>query len=257
MSDRRYSFSDLVEIMARLRAPDGCPWDREQTPASLRPYLLEEAHETLEAIETGDAARLRDELGDLLLQVVFHAQMQAEAGAFTIEDVVDGIARKLVRRHPHVFGEVEADTPQQVIANWEAIKAHERGRERARVDEDIPSTLPALMRAEKLLRRAARQGFRWPDLEGALRKMAEEHDELGDAARSGGQGRVAEELGDLLFTAVNVAVYAGVDSEQTLLDACRRFARRFGRVEAAARASGRRIEDLTVTELLDAWEQSR
>lgn len=252
-----YAFEDLVQIMARLRAPDGCPWDREQTPASLRPFLLEEAHEMLEAIETGDAHRLRDELWDLLLQVVFHAQMQSERGAFTIGDVVDGIARKLVRRHPHVFGQAEAETADDVVANWEAIKDDERGRPRTAIEEEIPRTLPALMRAEKVLRRAGRRGFRWPDVGGALEKVAEEHGELREAVRAGGRERVAEELGDLLLAVAAVAVYAGVDAEQALLDAARAFARRWQALAAAAASSGRRVEDLSAEDLIGLWEAAR
>ncbi len=218
----------LAQIMRRLRDPEhGCPWDRAQDFASIAPYTIEEAHEVAEAIARGDMAELRDELGDLLLQVVFHAQMAAEAGAFDLADVAATICAKMERRHPHVFGAARADTPGEVSAQWEAIKAVETPR--ASVLDGIALGLPALMRADKLQRRAARTGFDWPDASGPRAKVAEELAEL-DAATSD-EART-EELGDLLFAVVNLARHLRIDAEAALRAANRKFEARFRAIEA-------------------------
>lgn len=203
---------DLVRVMARLRGPDGCPWDREQTHASLARHLLEETHETLEAIDAGDPERLRDELGDVLLQVVFHAQMAADDGVFDVDGVAEGIVRKLVRRHPHVFGDATVSGADEVLANWEKIKEEERGR--ARVDDAIPASLPALARAAKVQRRAA----------DALREALGSLETAGDDAAA-----IEARLGDLLFAAVAVARAHGIDAEQALRRTTADFADRFER----------------------------
>ncbi len=223
---------DLVRVMARLRGPGGCPWDREQTHRSLARNLLEEAHELLDAIDAGDPGRIREELGDLLLQVVFHAQMAADAGAFDVDDVAEGIVRKLIRRHPHVFGDVEVSGPDEVLRNWERIKREEKGERH--VEEDIPATLPALARAAKVQRRAAASGFDWPTREAALAKLREEVEELA----GGPPERAEEELGDVLFAAAAVARKLGVDPEGALRRAVRRFAERYEGMLARAREEG-------------------
>jgi len=267
MNDRRKGFADLVAIMSHLRGPGGCPWDREQTHASLRPYLLEETYETLEAIDAGGPDRLREELGDLLLQVVFHAEMAREAGAFTIDDVVSGLAEKLVRRHPHVFGDARADTPDAVLARWEAIKAEERDEPAAPRGGDtdgaegalggLPRALPALALAQQMQARAARAGFEWPGLPEAAGKVREELGELERAAGGEAAERVAEELGDLLFTVANLPRYLGLDGEQALRAACVKFRERFSRLERTVRERGRSMRDCSPDELLALWRASR
>jgi tetrapyrrole methylase family protein / MazG family protein len=257
----RATFDDLVAIMARLRAPGGCPWDRVQTHRSLAPYLLEEAHETLDAIERENTASLREELGDLLLQIVFHAQMAAEAGEFTISDVVAGLAQKLIRRHPHVFGTAPASGPEDVIARWEEIKEEERAHGARRQDggalDGVPRTLPALMLAQSLQARAARAGFFWPGLREAIAKVLEELRELERAAESEPRERVVDELGDLLFTIANLPRYLGADGELALRAACTKFQERFARLEETARAAGRSLADYAPDELLALWRAAR
>ncbi len=233
MSEQRPGFTDLVAVMARLRAPGGCPWDRQQTHASLRPYLLEEAYEALEAIDEGDASRLREELGDLLLQVVFHAQMAAEAGNFTIDDVVAGLVEKLVRRHPHVFGDARVSGPEAVLARWEEIKGEERAHAagaaeagapvRAGILDGLPRTLPALMLAQQMQARTSRAGFPWPDLAGAFERVREALAELERTAAAGPPDRLSEALGNFLFAAASLPRYLGLDGELVLRAACERF----------------------------------
>ncbi len=258
MSQHRPTFEDVVRIMARLRGQGGCPWDRQQTHRSLSPYLLEEAYETLEAIDAGEPDRLREELGDLLLQVVFHAQMAAEAGAFTIDDVVAGLGEKLIRRHPHVFGDARAAGPEDVLAHWEAIKEAERaGAPEAGALDGLPRTLPALMLAQQMQARAARVGFAWPGFREALSKIHEELTELERAVESGAQDHIAGEMGDVLFTLANLSRYVGLESEQTLRAACAKFRDRFGRLEDAARAQGRSLRECSAEDLLTLWRAAR
>ncbi|MBI4278868.1 MAG: nucleoside triphosphate pyrophosphohydrolase [Armatimonadetes bacterium] len=258
----RATFAHLVALMARLRGPGGCPWDREQTHETLRPYVLEEAYEVVDAIERADPARLQDELGDLLLQVIFHAQMASEAGRFTIDDVVAGLADKLVRRHPHVFGEAAADDAAQVLARWEAVKQEEQaaaGGRPASALAGVPGGLPALMWAQKIQERAMAAGFRWPHVAAALDKVAEELAEVRAAATENpaDRTRLAEETGDLLFTVVNVAIFADVDAETVLRGACRRVMERFQQLEAQAAAEGRALSERSLDELLAMWRRAR
>lgn len=233
----RPGFADLIAVMARLRAPDGCPWDRQQTHASLRPYLLEEAYEALEAIDQEDAERLKEELGDLLLQVVFHAQMAAEAGTFTIDDVISGLVEKLVRRHPHVFGDARVSGPDAVLARWDEIKGEERAEgtvgRRSRVLDGLPRTLPALMLAQQIQARAGRAGFPWPDQTGAFQRVRETLAALEEAASSHVPERTARALGDFLFAAAGLPRYLGLDGELALRAACERFKEQFARREEA------------------------
>jgi len=263
----RADLQPLLDIMARLRSPEGCPWDREQTHASLKRYLLEEAYELLDAIDAGDDAALIEELGDVLLQVVFHAQIASETGRFTMADVVDGLVRKLLRRHPHVFGDAHAEDAAAVVRTWEAIKQREKaGREATEESsllDGIPRHLPALLEAEKLQDRAARVGFQWDDVAGAWEKVHEELAELKQAsteegeAAEGARARVVEEFGDVLFALVNVARYLQVDPEQALRAANAKFRRRFRHIEARARAQGRRLEDMTLAEMDALWEEAK
>ncbi len=242
---------DLLRVMQRLRGPGGCPWDREQTHQSLARHLLEEAHEALEAIDSGDAERLREELGDVLLQVVFHAEMACQEGTFDIDDVAEGITQKLVRRHPHVFGGADVGSSAEVLLNWERIKSEEKG-ERG-VDDDIPSSLPALARATKVQRRAAASGFEWRSRDGALRKVREELAEVEQAPPE----RAEEEVGDLLFAVAALARRLAVDPETALRKATARFAERFERMKESARSDGVSLGDLTEGELLRRFRTAR
>lgn len=254
----------LLEIMARLRDPEGgCPWDRQQTFASIVPYTLEEAYELAEAIERGTQEELRDELGDLLFQVVFYAQLAKEAGYFDFNDIVAGIQAKLIRRHPQVFGDQKGITTAQAqTAAWEAHKAAERrtkaGSGAVSVLEGISLSLPALTRAIKLQRRAARVGFDWAHIEPVLEKIEEELHEVRQALGSQDQAeRLAEEVGDLLFACVNLARFAGVDPETALRRTNAKFERRFRFIEQALSEQGRRVEDASLEEMDSLWEQAK
>jgi tetrapyrrole methylase family protein/MazG family protein len=242
---------DLVRVMHRLRGPDGCPWDREQTHESLARHLLEEAHEALEAIDSGDADRLREELGDVLLQVVFHAEMARQEGTYDIDDVAEGIVAKLIRRHPHVFGDAKVDSAAEVLVNWEQIKEEEKGQHA--VDDKIPATLPALARAAKVQRRAAGAGFDWRSKEGPLAKVREELDELEAASPE----RIDEELGDVLFAVSALARKLNVDPETSLRKAVRRFSQRFDRMKTRIEADGMTMEELSEEELLSRFRAAR
>ncbi|MDE3138088.1 MAG: nucleoside triphosphate pyrophosphohydrolase [Acidobacteriota bacterium] len=274
-------FEKLVEVQARLRAPGGCPWDREQTHDSLRPYLLEEAYEVLEALDSGDDRRIVSELGDLLLQVVFHAQLASEEGRFDVGDVADAIREKLIRRHPHVFGAARARDSAEVLKRWEELKAEERraeGRpERASLLDGVPKNLPALSEAFQLTRRASNVGFDWQSLEGVLEKLEEEAHELrrearglrraGRGARRGrpapprenrkARARIEEEAGDLLFVAANIARFLGLDPEITLKKANRKFADRFRSMERQAARRGGRLAGLSPEELERLWNRAK
>lgn len=252
----RGSMASLMSILGRLRGAGGCPWDRQQTHASLRPFVLEEAAEVAEAIDSGDAHNLCDELGDLLLQVGLHALIAAEAGDFTLADVIRSIARKMVRRHPHVFGDVTAASPQAVVANWERIKAGERGHPEPASLLAVPGGLPALARSQRLQEQAARVGFDWPDASGVLAKLEEELAEVREAM-AGDTQRQAGELGDLIFAAVNVARWCGVEAETAAAAAAARFIRRFRSMEAAARRRGLELDRLSLSDLDDLWEEAK
>jgi tetrapyrrole methylase family protein/MazG family protein len=243
---------ELVRVMARLRGPDGCPWDREQDHRSLARHLLEEAHEVLDAIDGGESERLREELGDLLLQVVFHAQMAADEGTFDIDDVAEGIVGKLVNRHPHVFGDVEVDSAAEVLVNWERIKADEKG-ERG-LEDDIPSTLPALARAAKVQRRAAGWGFEWRNAQDAMEAVREELDEL---ERATDPSNVEEEVGDVLFAVAALGRKLGVDPESALLRTIRGFAERYARMREVAVERGIELEALSDHELRSLFREAR
>jgi MazG family protein len=294
MSSTGERFEKAVGIMARLRAPGGCPWDREQTFDSIKPYTLEEAYEVLEAIDSRDWDELTGELGDLLLQVLFYAVMAKEQGTFSIDDVLDRLSQKLINRHPHVFGDVKADTSSEVLRNWEAIKAEEkkkrleaRGAQTAKDEKELESILagvssaiPALMEAYKLSSRAARIGFDWPNIDSLFEKLQEETQELQEqlqlfpepgpqpAARgvagSGGQRvpedlrhRLEDEVGDLFFVLVNIARYLSLDPESALRKTNRKFKRRFRWMEEQLRQSGRGPQQAAMDELESLWQEAK
>ena len=290
-------FEKLVALQARLRGPGGCPWDREQTHASLRKFLIEEAYEVLDAMESGDSRHFSSELGDLLLQVIFHSILAEETGAFTISDVIESVHTKMVRRHPHVFGDVKAKNSKEVLKNWEQIKAEERAEKTAASDStqqaapvssnastagasilaDVPKSLPAALEAYQLTRRAARIGFDWDDLRGIFEKIDEEKAEivesLGALTKSSSReaiksqspkelapsdlAHLEEEVGDLLFAAVNVARFVGTDPEIALKHANRKFLRRFQWMESAAQAEGKKFADLPRERMEVLWNLSK
>src|SRR3984893_858991 len=261
-------FEDLVALQARLRAPGGCPWDREQTHQTLKTYLIEEAYEVLDALERDNAKELTEELGDLLLQILFHSDIAREAGRFDIADVISGIHEKMVRRHPHVFGTVKADTPEQVLKNWAQLKAQEK-RSQSELDsspkaqvlpsalEGIPRSLPALIEAYQLTRRAAQVGFDWETVEGIFTKLREETSELRVALSESDRARREEEVGDLLFVAVNLARFLGFDPEVALKHSNLKFKLRFRNMELDAAHSGQRLAQLSKEELEVLWEAAK
>jgi len=252
-------FDRLVDLMAILRSENGCPWDREQTHQSLTPYLIEEAYEALECIEAGDVEKLRGELGDLLLQIVFHAQLATEVGQFTAQDVAQAIVDKMIRRHPHVFGDKKVETADGVRQQWEQIKQREKSTagELISLLDGIPKHLPALLAAARMTGRASEVGFRWDDPADALEKVREECDEALEAYRRGDHAATREELGDMLFAVANACRMMDVISEDALRHANRKFVGRFGHIEKAASDRGVSVSDLGVDELERLWEESK
>jgi tetrapyrrole methylase family protein/MazG family protein len=248
-----------VDIMARLRGEDGCPWDREQTSESIKPYLVEETYEVLEAIDEQDPAKLKEELGDLMLQIVFHAQMAEEAGAFTVRDVLAAINDKLVRRHPHVFGDVKADTAQEVLFNWEQIKQTERRREKGQASllDGVPRELPALLRAHRLQEKASRVGFDWQEAQEVFRKVEEELAELRAAMQGQAAERVEAELGDLLFALVNLSRFLAVNPEEALRKTIARFIARFRYIEEELARRGRSLRQASLEEMDALWAEAK
>lgn len=246
----------LLSLMARLRGEGGCPWDREQTRDSLKPYLIEEAYEVVQAIEEGSRDHIVEELGDLLFQIVFHCQLGSEAGEFTMADVIAVLSAKMTRRHPHVFGERVVADAREALAQWERIKRDEaisRGGEGSSLD-GVPASLPALLRAQRLQTKAARVGFDWARWEDAWRKVQEEIGEVQEALGAGDDNRVADEFGDLLFSMVNVARLRGMDAEDCLRRAAGKFTQRFRKVEAEMMAGGRTLTEASSEDLDRAWE---
>ena len=261
-------FDKLVEIMATLRGPDGCPWDKQQDFNSLKPMLVEEVYEVLEAVENNDSEGLSEELGDLLLHVVFHAQLGQESGQFDIDTVIGKISDKLVRRHPHVFGSETASTPEEVIKNWEAIKAQEKAEklknrtpEQRSLLEGIPSKLPAIHEAHQISSRAARVGFDWPDVNGIFDKLQEEVRELKEVISSSGsekkRDRLEDEIGDMLVVIVNIARYLKIDSESALKRANRKFKSRFQFMEKELAGQGKTLDQTSLDEMEALWQKAK
>ncbi len=255
---QNYGFEDLLSIMSILRAPGGCPWDREQTHASIKQSFIEETYEVIEAINKDDKTLLCEELGDVLLQVVFHAQMEKEAGVFDMSDVCDGVCKKLIERHPHVFGETKVDSSAEVLDNWDAIKRKSKQQAtQGQAMQKIPLELPALMRAQKLQSKAKKAGFDWDDVSGAYDALQKEIAELKEAQTASDAEKIQDELGDVLFSVVNVARFLGVDAEQALMGANNKFLSRYLVVESLAQSRGIDMKNTPIEELDKLWEEAK
>lgn len=252
----RYDYEALKGVIRKLRAPDGCPWDREQTHASLKRYLIEETYETIEAIDTAEPEKIRDELGDVLLQVLLHAEIASEQDQFNMDDVVHGVAAKMIARHRHVFGDAEASTAEEVVALWDSIKKEEKGHaSHAQNLRDVPPHLPALMRGYKVQHKASKAGFDWDHIDGAWDKVREEMAELELAAAAGDKAHMEEELGDLLFAVVNVSRFMDIQPELALTGTIEKFIRRFAAVETLAEQDGNRLENMSLAEMDTLWDR--
>ncbi|MBE6812527.1 MAG: nucleoside triphosphate pyrophosphohydrolase [Ruminococcaceae bacterium] len=252
----QYTIEDLLQIMEILRSPGGCPWDAEQTHESIKKDLIEETYEVIEAINKKSSVMLQEELGDLLMQVVFHSRLSQEAGEFAFAEVCDGICKKLVERHPHVFGEVNVSDTDEVLSNWDAIKRNSKHHETTtQAIDSVPRELPALMRSAKIQHKAAKAGFDWPDVSGAFDKIPEELNELKEAVEKGDQAHIADELGDLLFAVVNVSRFVKVDAEEALTAATDKFRNRFAAVEALAIERGIDMKESSIEELDRLWDE--
>lgn len=250
-------FQRIMTIMRRLRAPGGCPWDAEQTHESLKRYLLEESYEVIEAIDAGSDELLKEELGDLLLQPVFHAAIAEERGAFTIDDVMASLADKLIRRHPHVFGDQQIENSAAQIANWEKIKKQEKGDERRSALAGIPPHLPALMKAHKITEKASRVGFDWERVDQVMAKVLEELHEFEEAMTTADQVQMEAELGDLLFAIVNLGRFVSLDPEEALRKTITRFQKRFSHIEERLHADGRHLQDANLEEMERLWQEAK
>ncbi len=258
MLKENYDLSDLLDIMKLLRSENGCPWDRDQDHESLKKYLIEETYEVLEAIDLKDDRKLCEELGDLLLQVVFHAQIAAEKASFNMGSVITGISRKMVLRHTHVFGEDKAETPDEVVDNWEAIKKREKGiKSQTGVLKDVPSNLPALMRSYKVQQKAAQVGFDWDNAEDVFDKINEEIQELKDVYNSQNVERITDELGDVLFSVVNLSRFLKVQPELALTGTINKFIKRFEYIEQESLKTGRKLEDMSLVEMDELWNMAK
>ena len=251
------TFDELVALMTTLRGPQGCPWDRKQTLQTLKPFVIEESYEVVDAIDRDDRHDLKEELGDFLLQAVFIAELTREEGSFDINDAVTAIHDKLVRRHPHVFGEVEAHDAEQVLVNWEKLKNEERKAENKSVLAGVPQSLPALLRASRLTEKAARVGFDWRRAEDVFAKLEEEIGEVREAIALGDQGNIHEEIGDLLFTVANIARKLNVNAEEALQSTNRKFMHRFESMERAVREKGQNLDQLSLEEMDALWDASK
>jgi tetrapyrrole methylase family protein/MazG family protein len=257
MTSKDTGFDQIMTIMRRLRAPGGCPWDAEQTHESLKRYLLEEAYEVIEAIDTGSDELLKEELGDLLLQPVFHAAIAEERGAFTMDEVLETLSDKLIRRHPHVFGDQEIKDSEAQITNWEKIKKTEKGDQRRSALSGIPPHLPALMKAHKISEKASRVGFDWEHVDQVMAKVLEELHEFEEAMGQGNQDRMEAELGDLLFAVVNLGRFLSIDPEEALRKTITRFQNRFSHIEESLHTNGRHIQDASLHEMEALWSEAK
>ena len=251
------SFDDLVKLMTTLRAPGGCPWDRKQTLESLKPFVIEEAYEVIDAIDRDNRAALLEEVGDFLLEAVFITEITREEGSFDIYDSITAIHDKLVRRHPHVFGDVEAKDAEQVLVNWEKLKSEERKKENKGVLSGVPASLPALLKAARLTEKAARVGFDWRGTDEVFHKVDEEIGELREAIASGDKTNMHDEIGDLLFTIANIARKLDVNAEEALQSTNRKFTRRFESMESRVHGEGRNIDQLTLEEMDALWDEAK
>ena len=251
------SFDELVQLMTKLRGPDGCPWDRKQTLPSLKPFVIEESYEVVDAIDRDDRLDLCEELGDFLLQAVFIAEVTREEGSFDIYDAVTAIHEKLVRRHPHVFGDVEARDAEQVLVNWEKLKNEERKAENKSVLAGVPQSLPALLKAARLTEKAARVGFDWRRTDDVFAKLDEEIAEVREAIASGDEAQVHDEIGDLLFTIANIVRKLNVNAEEALQSTNRKFRRRFESMESSVREGGRNLDQLTLEQMDALWDEAK
>lgn len=250
--------TELVDLMAKLRSRDGCPWDRKQTTQSLKPFLVEECYEVIDALDEGDPDKIREELGDLLFQIVFHARIAEERGEFTMVDVIRSNIEKMTRRHPHVFGAERLSTDKEVLANWEEIKKKEKGYEdRKSVLEGVPRELPSLLRAHRLQERAARVGFDWKRLDEVLPKLDEEILEFRDSLKRDDADAIEEELGDVFFTLVNISRFLGLNPEEALRKTISKFIERFRTIEEKAAGQGRSLTEMTLEEMDKLWEESK
>ncbi len=252
------NLSDLVALMARLRSPDGCPWDRKQTPESLKPFLIEECYEVIDALDEGSPDKIKEELGDLLFQIIFHARIAEERGQFSINDVISANIEKMTRRHPHVFGDARLSTDREVLANWEEIKKSEKGyEERKSVLEGVPRHLPSLLRAHSLQERAARVGFDWSRIDEALPKLDEEIAEFKESLESKNAAGIEEELGDIFFMLVNISRFLGVNPEDALRKTISKFIQRFRYIEEHAADAGKSLNEMTLNEMEQLWQESK
>ena len=257
MNTKISGFDRLVELMHRLRSPGGCPWDAEQTHESLKRYLLEECYEVIEAIDQKDPDHLKEELGDLMLQPVFHAAIAAEKGEFTLDEVLDTVCAKLIRRHPHVFGDQVVRTADEQVERWEQIKKEEKGEERKSALAGVPPQLPALMKAQKITEKAARVGFDWEHVDQVYAKVLEELHEFEETMAEGNQARMEAELGDLLFAIVNLGRFLSLNPEEALRKTIDRFAKRFAHIEETMHARGVQMKDSTLEEMDKLWEEAK
>ncbi len=255
------NFDELINVMAKLRSPEGCPWDREQDYKSLAPYILEESYEAFDAIQSGDVAHIREELGDVLLQVVFHSQIAAELGDFTVDDVVGEVANKLILRHPHVFGDEKMETAGEVLANWDSLKAGERKasgkieKVKDSILDDVPVTFPALLEGQKLTKKAAKVRFDWVDTDQIFDKLDEETKELREAIAK--NSNIEEEIGDLLFVVMNLARKLDIDAETALKKTNRKFRERFGFIEKSLKEKGKALEESNLEEMDLLWNEAK
>jgi len=256
MENKMDSFQKLLGIMAALRAENGCPWDREQTRESLTPYLVEETYEVLEAIEENSPHKIKEELGDLLFQIVFHCQLAKERGEFSIEDVIDAISNKMIGRHPHVFGNANYETSEQVLKQWEERKKEE-GKNRESILEGVPKELPSLLKAHRIQSRAARVGFDWNRISDVMAKLDEELSEFREALDQKDQAGIEDELGDVFFVLVNISRFVGVNPEDALRKTISKFISRFRYIEMKAASAGRKLSDMTLEEMDALWDEAK
>lgn len=254
----KYNFDELIDIMRLLRGENGCPWDKEQTHESLKKYLIEETYEVLETIDINDKKKLCEELGDVLLQIVFHSRIGEEEGTFDINDVITGISKKMISRHTHIFGTDKANTAEEVLVNWEAIKKKEKGLEsQTCVLKDVPSNLPALMRSYKVQQKAAQVGFEWDNIEDVFGKVDEEINELKDVYKSENMEKITDELGDVFFSLVNLSRFLKVQPELALTGTINKFIRRFEYVEQESTKAGKSLQNMSLSEMDELWNKAK